>query len=70
MVEYWKVGFQPDGIHIIVSCGNFIDNALDHFSFTQYSSIPVFQHSNCKESQIGFSLVIYSIFGNTLRGQE
>jgi hypothetical protein len=43
MVEYWKVGFQPDGIHIIVSCSNFIDNALDHFSFAQHSSIPTFQ---------------------------
>jgi hypothetical protein len=54
MVESWIIGFQKDISHFYfifgpVSYG--IINPTLHYPRTQYSTIPVFHHSNCERSE-------------------
>jgi hypothetical protein len=55
MVERWNIGFQKDKSHFNFSAnpaGGGIINPTLHYPRAQYSTIPLFHHSNCERSEL------------------
>jgi len=55
MVERWNIDFQKDNSHfnfIVNPAGGGTINPTLHYPRTQYSTIPLFHHSNCERSEL------------------
>ena len=55
MLERWNIGFQKDTSHfnfIVNPAGGGTINPTLHYPRTHYSTIPLFQHSNCERSEL------------------
>jgi len=55
MVERWNVGFPKDNSYfnfIVNPAGGGMINPTLHSHRIQYSSIPLFHHSNCERSEL------------------